>query len=225
MSVKENLHQIQEEISNTCKKVNRDPRNISIIAVTKYVSTNTAKECIEAGVVHLGENREEGLLQKKSELGDKPIWHFIGSLQTRKVKNIVNEVSYIHSLDRVSLASEIQKRADKLINCFVQVNTSGEVSKHGLTPNEVIPFLKEIEKFDKVNVVGLMTMAPFTEDEQLIRSCFASLRKLKEEVQALHLEYAPCNELSMGMSNDYQIAIEEGATYIRIGTSLVGKEF
>ncbi|MBM6618533.1 YggS family pyridoxal phosphate-dependent enzyme [Bacillus suaedaesalsae] len=225
MSVKENLQRIQEKITHTCEKVNRNPNEISIIAVTKYVSTNTAKESLKAGVTHLGENREEGLLQKKSELGEKATWHFIGSLQTRKVKNIVNEVSYIHSLDRISLANEIQKRAKKPVNCFVQVNTSGEDSKHGLSLQEVVPFIKEVGQFDKVKVVGLMTMAPFTDDEILIRNCFSSLRELKVEVQALNLEYAPCTELSMGMSNDYEIAIEEGATYIRIGTSLVGKEF
>ncbi|KAA0548015.1 YggS family pyridoxal phosphate-dependent enzyme [Bacillus sp. BGMRC 2118] len=225
MSVKENLQHIQENIVNACKRVNRNPDEVSIIAVTKYVSTDTAREALEAGVIQLGENREEGILQKKKELGELPTWHFIGSLQTRKVKNIVNEVSYIHSLDRMSLAAEIQKRSEKQVNCFVQVNTSGEDSKHGLSIEDVLPFIKEVSQFDKIRIVGLMTMAPFTDDEKVIRNCFSSLRIMKEDVQELNLEHAPCTELSMGMSNDYEIAIEEGATYIRIGTSLVGKEF
>jgi pyridoxal phosphate enzyme (YggS family) len=225
LSVKENLAIIREKISSVCQKVNRSPEEINLIAVTKYVSPRTAKEALSAGIVHIGENREDGLLSKKQELGSEPTWHFIGSLQTRKVKNIVNDVDYIHSLDRVSLASEINKRSSSIKSCFVQVNTSGEESKHGITPEEVIPFIKELSNYKLVRVVGLMTMAPFTEDEMVVRNCFSKLRVLKEDVQALGLPYAPCTELSMGMSNDFEIAIEEGATYIRIGTSLVGKEF
>jgi pyridoxal phosphate enzyme (YggS family) len=225
LSVKENLANIQEKINLSCQKVNRSSNEINIIAVTKYVSTSTAKEAIVAGINHIGENREDGLLQKKQELGSEPLWHFIGSLQTRKVKNVIEEVDYIHSLDRLSLAEEINKRSSKVIKCFVQVNTSGESSKHGLIPTEVLPFIKEVSIYDKVKVVGLMTMAPFSDDESALRSCFSKLKALKEEVQALKLAYAPCTELSMGMSNDYEIAIEEGATFIRIGTSLVGKEF
>jgi pyridoxal phosphate enzyme (YggS family) len=225
LSVKENLANIQEKINVVCQKVNRSPEEINIIAVTKYVSISTASEAISAGIVHIGENREDGLLEKKQKLGSEPIWHFIGSLQTRKVKNIIEEVDYIHSLDRVSLANEINKRSTNITKCFVQVNTSGEQSKHGLTPEEVIPFIKDLSNYEKVQVVGLMTMAPFTEDESVVRSSFSKLNTLKEDVQALQLPYAPCTELSMGMSNDFEIAIEEGATFIRIGTSLVGKEF
>jgi pyridoxal phosphate enzyme (YggS family) len=225
LSVKENLANIQEKINLACQRVNRSINEVNIIAVTKYVSTNTAKEAIAAGIVHIGENREDGLLQKKQELGSEPIWHFIGSLQTRKVKNVIGEVDYIHSLDRLSLAEEIDKRSLNVINCFVQVNTSGESSKHGLAPTEVLPFIKELRNYDKIRVVGLMTMAPYSDDESTVRSCFTKLKGLKENVQALRLAYAPCTELSMGMSNDFEIAIEEGATFIRIGTSLVGKEF
>ncbi|MEH7382444.1 YggS family pyridoxal phosphate-dependent enzyme [Bacillus sp. JJ1533] len=225
MSVKENLLNIQENIEQACKRANRSVDSVSIIAVTKYVSVETAREAIEAGVHHIGENRDTGLLKKQEEIGNEATWHFIGSLQTRKVKNIIDKVDYIHSLDRVSLAEEIQRRANGKIKCFVQVNVSGEESKHGMSPEQVEPFIKEIEQFPFVEIVGLMTMAPLTEDKNIIRECFQRLRKLRDDVQALGLSYAPCTELSMGMSNDYEIAIEEGATFIRIGTSLVGKEF
>lgn len=225
MSVKENLLIIQENIEQACKKSNRSADSVSIIAVTKYVSIETAKEAIEAGIGHIGENRDEGLLKKREEIGDVPTWHFIGSIQTRKVKNIVDKVDYIHSLDRISLAEEIHKRASGKIKCFLQVNVSGEESKHGMLPENLEAFIKELEKLSSIEVVGLMTMAPFTEDHEIIRGCFRRLRKLRDGVQALGLPYAPCTELSMGMSNDYEIAIEEGATFIRIGTSLVGKEF
>lgn len=225
MSVKENLQQIQENITEVCRKINRDPDEIKIIAVTKYVSTETAQSAIEAGIKHIGENRDSGLNQKWESIGEHAIWHFIGTLQTRKVKNIIDKVDYIHSLDRLSLAEEIDKRADHIMKCFVQVNAANEETKQGLSADEVVPFIEKLKDFPNIMVVGLMTMAPFTDDEGVLRGTFSKVKKLQKDVQALNLAYAPCEELSMGMSNDYKIAIEEGATMIRIGTSLVGKEF
>ncbi|RAK23286.1 hypothetical protein B0I26_101242 [Anoxybacillus vitaminiphilus] len=224
MSVSANLAAIKKNIVEACERVGRNPADIRIIAVTKYVSVERAKEAYMAGITHFGENRDEGFLQKYEALGSEPTWHFIGTLQSRKVKNVIDKIDYLHSLDRLSLAKEIQKRATKPLKCFVQVNVSGEESKHGLTPQEVIPFIEKLKEFPNIIVVGLMTMAPFTDNEQDIRRCFRELKKLQEEIQTLHIPYAPCTELSMGMSNDYIIAIEEGATFIRLGTSLVGKE-
>jgi PLP dependent protein len=223
MNVATKLDKIRSEIIKACQTVNRDPKDIHIIAVTKYVSDFRAKEAVDAGVFHLGENRDEGLLKKWELLKNEPIWHFIGSLQTRKVKNIIHIVDYIHSLDRISLAEEINKRAIKPIKCFIQVNVSGEASKQGISPTELMPFIDKMKSYPNVIIVGLMTMAPFTEDKELIRSCFRELKQLQRQVADRHLNYAPCHELSMGMSNDYQIAIEEGATMIRIGTALVGE--
>lgn len=224
MNIQENYYAIQNTIQTTCKRVGRNPKEINIIAVTKYVSVQRAKEALEAGVRHLGENRDDGLNEKVKELGNNPTWHFIGSLQTRKVKNIVDKVDFIHSLDRMSLAKEIDKRASNPMKCFVQVNASGEESKHGCSPEEVVDFIQQLTAYKNIQVVGLMTMAPNTEDKVVIRNCFKKLKQLQHDVQALQLQSAPCYELSMGMSNDYEIAIEEGATYIRIGTSLVGNE-
>ncbi|MBO8176449.1 YggS family pyridoxal phosphate-dependent enzyme [Aeribacillus pallidus] len=223
MSVKENLQIIEQNIKEACERSNRNKEEVQIIAVTKYVSNERAQEALEAGIIHLGENRDDGFLKKWEQFQDKPIWHFIGTLQSRKVKNIIDKVDYIHSLDRLSLAKEIQKRASKPIKCFVQVNVSGEESKHGLRPDELIPFIEQLASFDRIVVVGLMTMAPFTDDETLIRRCFQQLKTLQLKVQALNKKYAPCTELSMGMSNDYIIAVEEGATFVRIGSSLVGE--
>ncbi|WP_044893843.1 YggS family pyridoxal phosphate-dependent enzyme [Bacillus alveayuensis] len=224
MSVSANLAAIKQNIIEACERTQRNPADIRIIAVTKYVSIERAKEAYMAGITDFGENRDEGFLRKYEALGNEPTWHFIGTLQSRKVKNVIDKIDYLHSLDRLSLAEEIQKRATKPVKCFVQVNVSGEESKHGLPPQEVIPFIEKLKEFPNIIVVGLMTMAPFTDNEQEIRSCFRGLKKLQEEIQALHIPYAPCTELSMGMSNDYIIAIEEGATFIRLGTSLVGKE-
>ena len=224
MKVIENLASIEERIHKACQRSQRDAQQVKIIAVTKYVSVERTEEAVEAGIIHVGENRIEGLRNKQQQLGDKPIWHFIGTLQTRKVKDVVAHVDYIHSLDRLSLAQEIQKRTDQPIKCFVQVNASGEASKHGLSPMEVIPFVKELQELEHIHVVGLMTMAPFTEDEEILRNCFRKVKELQQEVINLGMENAPCLELSMGMSNDYEIAIEEGATFIRIGTALVGED-
>lgn len=222
MKVAANLEQIRQQINDACLKVERNPNEVRLIAVTKYVSTERATEALEAGINNLGENRDEGLLEKWQVLGDKPIWHFIGTLQTRKVKNIIDKVEYIHSLDRLSLAEEINKRANKKVKCLVQVNVSEEESKHGLTPEEAIVFIQSLRSFENISVAGLMTMAPLTSDEKVLHDCFYRLRMLRDQVQAYHLEFAPCTELSMGMSNDYAIAIEEGATMVRIGTALVG---
>lgn len=224
MTVKANFQEINQRIANICRKLDRSHDEITVIGVTKYVSIERAKEALDAGVVHLGENRDEGLLSKWEAFGDQPVWHFIGSLQTRKVKNVIDKIDYLHSLDRLSLAQEINKRTDRKVKCFVQVNVSGEVAKHGIEPSEVIPFIKGLSEFKNIEVVGLMTMAPLTADENIIRNSFRGLKELQLEVQALGLSYAPCHELSMGMSNDFEIAIEEGATFIRLGTSLVGKE-
>ncbi|MEH7305932.1 YggS family pyridoxal phosphate-dependent enzyme [Neobacillus drentensis] len=215
---------IKQQINEACLRVNRNPEEVRVIAVTKYVSPERANEAIQTGIINLGENRDEGLLRKWEELKDKPIWHYIGSLQTRKVKNIINIVEYIHSLDRMSLAEEINKRAEHKVKCLVQVNVSGEESKHGLSYEEVVPFIESLRKFENISVEGLMTMAPLTNNESQIRECFRKLRELRKQVQALDLDYAPCTELSMGMSNDYGIAIEEGATMVRIGTALVGED-
>ena len=224
MTVQENLIYVQQEVEKACQRVNRSLDEITLVAVTKTVGIEKTTEVLQAGLVHLGENRNEGFLQKYEHFGNKATWHFIGSLQTRKVKEIVNEIDYLHSLDRLSLAKEIQKRATKSIRCFVQVKTSEEESKQGIAIDETIEFIHNLQQLDKIEVVGLMTMAPYTDDEMQIRSCFQMLRKLQKQVQDLKLSYAPCTELSMGMSNDYTIAIEEGATFIRLGTILVGKE-
>ena len=223
MNVRENFETITREIAETCKQVGRNPEEVKLIAVTKYVTDARVEEAIEAGITDFAENRPQNYVERKGKYSNKA-WHLIGSLQTRKVRDVINEVDYFHALDRDSLAKEIEKRADKEIKCFVQVNVSGEESKHGLTSEEAIDFIKSLEHYSKIKVVGLMTMAPFVEDEEILRNCFRRLRQLRDEVKGLNLAYAPCEFLSMGMSNDYKIAIEEGATHIRVGTALVGCE-
>ena len=223
MNVRENFETITKEIVETCEKVGRNVEEVNLVAVTKYVGDARVEEAIEAGITDFAENRPQNYVERKDKYSNKT-WHLIGSLQTRKVRDVINEVDYFHALDRDSLAKEIEKRAEKEIKCFVQVNVSGEESKHGLTSEEAIDFIKSLEQYSKIKVVGLMTMAPFVEDEEILRNCFRKLRQLRDEVKGLNLPYVPCEFLSMGMSNDYRIAIEEGATHIRVGTALVGCE-
>ncbi|MEE6452173.1 YggS family pyridoxal phosphate-dependent enzyme [Gottfriedia acidiceleris] len=222
MTVKQNYERISEQINAAKERANRSDE-VTLIAVTKQVSTEVALEVLAEGIQQLGENRFEGLKEKQDHIKSDVVWHFIGSLQTRKVKDVIHRIDYLHSLDRLSLAEEIQKRATEPLKCFLQVNVSGEDSKHGIHPNDVIEFARQLSEFDKVHVVGLMTMAPFTEDVTIIRNSFKGLKELQDKVKDLQIANIPCSELSMGMSNDFEIAIEEGATFIRIGTDLVGK--
>lgn len=219
--IENNLEVIQQNIQQAKQRVNAQ-QQVNIIAVTKEVDVARTEEAIAAGLTHLGENRPEGLESKLQEIDATVSWHYIGSLQTRKVKQVIDRIDYLHSLDRLSLAQEIEKRASKTVKCFVQVNVSGEDSKHGLTNEQAVEFIKQLEQFSKIEVVGLMTMAPFTEDDTVIRNVFKQLKQLQQQVSELSIPNVPCTELSMGMSNDYEMAVEEGATFVRIGTALVG---
>ncbi len=194
--------------------------DITIIGVTKYVTIEQTEQLLAAGILDIGENRTEEMLRKHAEIQQKANWHFIGTLQSRKVKDIIAKVKMIHSLDRLSIAKQINSRSDRIIDCFIQVNVSGEESKHGLSSEDVVPFIEDVQQYEKVKIVGLMTMAPHIEDEERLRSVFRELVKLRDEITRKQFPHAPCTFLSMGMSNDYHIAIEEGATHIRIGSKL-----
>ncbi|AFS70915.1 MULTISPECIES: YggS family pyridoxal phosphate-dependent enzyme [Exiguobacterium] len=221
MSISENVRLVQQNMKQAHEKTDQK-KQVQLIGVTKSVSSEVAAELLAAGVTALGENRPEGLTDKQAALGrDVCEWHFIGTLQTRKVRQVIDQIDVLHSLDRLHLAEEINKRAKRPVDCFVQVNVSGEESKQGIEPTDLHSFLHEVGQYPMVRVIGLMTMAPLTEDTDTIRSVFQSLRQLRDEVAVRHLPYAPCTELSMGMSSDYEIAIEEGATYVRVGTVLV----
>ncbi|KOP29730.1 YggS family pyridoxal phosphate-dependent enzyme [Exiguobacterium acetylicum] len=221
MSILENVQDVTQRMEQATEK-SSFKKQVQLIGVTKSVSSQVASELLAAGVTHLGENRPDGLLEKQAELGRSACtWHFIGTLQTRKVRQIIDAIDVLHSLDRLHLAEEINKRTDRTIDCFIQVNVSREESKQGIAPEDLPSFLHEIGQYPAIRVIGLMTMAPLTEDEARIREVFRSLKTLQEEVKAKKLSYAPCTELSMGMSSDFEIAIEEGATFVRIGTTLV----
>ena len=224
--ISKNIDYIKSEIINSCKKVNRE-NGINLIAVTKTVDIDAINEAIESGITDVGENKPQELARKYNVIGDKVRWHQIGSLQTNKVKYIIDKVYMIHSIDRLSLCEEIQKRAEKInktINCLIQVNISEEESKQGISKDEAIDFIKTIsKKYKNIKVKGLMTMAPYTEDESIIRDTFKGLKDLSEEISRENIENVYMDELSMGMSNDFKIAVEEGSTLVRVGTSIFGE--
>jgi len=220
MSISTNIEKVKKNMEQACKKANRNFDEITIIGVTKYVTIEQAEQLVESGIINIGENRTEEMLHKYETIKEKANWHFIGTLQSRKVKDIIQQITMIHSLDRLSVARQINNRSERVIDCFVQVNVSGEETKHGLSPEEVIPFIEDVKQYERVNIVGLMTMAPHIEDEEELRSVFRKLGHLRDDVKAKQFSHAPCQFLSMEMSNDYHIAIEEGATHIRIGSKL-----
>lgn len=209
-----------EQVANATKVANRSQESVKVIAVTKYVDSGVASRLIDTGIEHIGENRVDMFLDKYEALKDKNLtWHLIGTLQRRKVKNVINYVDYFHALDSVKLAAEIQKRAEHPIKCFLQINISEEESKHGFKVSEIDEALEQISDFDKVEIVGLMTMAPKNASDSEIDDIFGKADQLRQDLQERHLPHMPFTELSMGMSGDFPIAIRNGATFVRIGSS------
>lgn len=226
MSIKDNIMSIKKNIDDIRKESNIQ-EEVNLMAVTKTVDANKVLEAIDAGITDIGENKPQELAKKYEIIGDKVRYHLIGTLQTNKVKYIIDKAYMIHSLDRMALCEEIQKRAEKIgkiMNCLVQVNISKEESKHGLEEEFVIDFVKEVSSnYKNIHIKGLMTMAPFIDDEEEIRKVFKGLKKLSLQIKDLNLPNVEMDTLSMGMSHDYKIAIEEGATIIRVGTSIFGQ--
>lgn len=226
-TIKENLYEINKRIKASAEKAGRNYDDIKLIAVTKTVDTDRVEEAIEAGIESAGENKPQELSRKYEILGDAVKWHQIGTLQKNKVKYIIDKACMIHSIESISLAEEINKRAqakDIKMDCLVQVNISGEESKHGVSPEEAMSIIKYIsENCQYVKIKGLMTMAPFDASEDEIRRVFRGLKELSEKIDNENIENVEMKELSMGMTNDFEIAIEEGATMVRIGTAIFGK--
>ena len=224
ITIKDNLLYINDRINEAKAKSGRKD-NVELIAVTKTVDVDIIKEAIAAGVTDIGENKVQELEKKIPLLGNSVNYHMIGYLQSNKVKYIINEVKLIHSLDRLSLAKEIDKRAKEhnmVVNTLLQINIAEEETKFGLKSSEVIPFIEEIQKFTNLRIKGLMTIAPFTDDKKLLRNVFKTMVNFKKDITNRKYENVSMDYLSMGMTNDYEIAVEEGANLIRIGTGIFG---
>ena len=219
MNLVENADLVRQQVETARNKANRQDQ-VNVIAVTKYVDVTTTEALVKTGIQHIGENRVDKFLEKYQALKEYDLtWHLIGSLQRRKVKDVINLVDYFHALDSVKLAQEIQKRAEHPIKCFLQVNISGEESKHGFAPDELDDVLAEIAQLDKIEIVGLMTMAPFEASQEELQDIFSKTHQLQKQLEKKQLKNMPFSELSMGMSRDFEVAVANGATYVRIGTS------
>jgi len=223
--LKRRWNQIKAQIEAACRRSGRDPRDVRVVAVTKYVDAETIRKVLDLGLKDIGESRVQEAVPKWNSLEGRGVWHFIGHLQRNKVKDVVTRFTYIHSLDRYSLAEEINRRArkvDRKMRCFVQVNVSGEESKFGLSPSEVTEFVREVAELPYIQLEGLMTMAPRSDNSEEVRPIFRRLREIRDEIRQLGDPRLTLPHLSMGMSQDYTVAVEEGATWLRLGSVLVG---
>lgn len=221
--IKENVARVLEKISDAAAQSGRKPEDITLIGVTKTVSYEQARELMDAGVFHLGENRVQSFLEKYEHLKQEPTWHLIGHLQTNKVKYIAGKVSMIHSVDSLKLATEIDKQFQGVGKCadiLVQVNVSGEESKFGISPEEAFPLMEQLSQLTHLRVRGLMTMAPKTDHPEDCRRFFYGLQKLAVDIKNKKYDNISMEHLSMGMSGDFREAILEGATMVRIGSAL-----
>lgn len=226
MNLSQNLNDVLSRVEKAAIKSGRTLKDIDVIAVTKTVDVDVMSEAIKLGMYKLGENKPQEI-KRKSEIlkGDELQWHMIGNLQKNKIKYIIDKVSLIHSLDRMSLAQELQSKAqakDLVINVLVQVNVSGEESKSGFKPEEVEDFIRQVAQFKNIRVKGLMTMAPFYAEPEETRFVFKGLRDLANKIESLNIEGVEMKHLSMGMTNDFEVAIEEGSNMVRVGTGIFG---
>jgi pyridoxal phosphate enzyme (YggS family) len=217
----ENFQALKSRMNDVCKQVGRDPEEVSLVVASKYATPEQLKALIPYGLNDIGENRAADLIIKKNAVDENIRWHFIGHLQKNKTKKVVGNAWLIHSLDSVELAAEIDRRAGemgKVQDALLQVNISKEESKFGFGEEEVMEALLQVTGLKNVNITGLMTIAPFIKDYEIIRQIFKRLSAIKEELNIMG--FSNIKHLSMGMSNDYEIAIEEGATMIRIGSAI-----
>ena len=223
--LKEQLMQVEENIQKACKRAGRSRDEVTLIAVSKTKPVEVLQEAYDLGVRVFGENKVQELTQKYEALPKDIQWHMIGHLQTNKVKYIVDKVAMVHSVDSLKLAETIEKEAERkncIVKILVEVNVAGEESKYGLKMEEVLPFVEIISTFKHIRVCGLMTIAPFVEISEENRTIFKNLHKLSVDINNKNIDNVSVSILSMGMTNDYEVAIEEGADMVRVGTGIFG---
>lgn len=223
--LKDQLQEVEKRIQAACDRAGRKREEVTLIAVSKTKPVETLQEAYDLGVRIFGENKVQELTAKYEALPKDIHWHMIGHLQTNKVKYIIDKAELIHSVDSLKLAETIEKEAakhDLIADILVEVNVAEEESKFGMKMEEVIPFVEKVSAFPHVRVRGLMTIAPFVENPEENRSIFADLHKLYIDIKKKNHDNDTVSVLSMGMTNDYEVAIEEGATMVRVGTGIFG---
>ena len=222
----ENYTKIRERIDASCKLSGRDPKSVTLIAVSKTKPVSMIRELMEIGVEDFGENHAQELVAKTEEITEPLRWHFIGNLQTNKVKYVVGRASLIHSVNSLRLAEAISKESVKkglVSDILIEVNIADEATKEGIAGDEAVSLVESASRLPGLHIIGLMAIAPPVDDPEENRPYFRSLRELAEKIGALGLEGVEMKELSMGMTNDFTCAVEEGATFVRVGTAIFGE--
>ncbi len=223
--IKENLDRIEERISNACFKSGRSRDSVTLIAVSKTKPVDTIMGAYEYGIRLFGENRVQEMLDKETEMPEDINWHLIGHLQRNKAKQVIGKTCMIHSVESVELASNLSKyslESNIVTDILVEVNIAGEASKYGVAPEDLSRFIRQINSYNGIRIRGLMTVAPFTEYQEDNRKYFRKMRQLSVDIKAENIDNVYMDFLSMGMTGDFETAIEEGATHIRIGTGIFG---
>ena len=224
--IKENLKYIEDEIKKVCEKKNIDKNTCTLIAVSKTKPIELIKEAYDYGIRDFGENKVQEILEKYEQLPKDIRWHMIGHLQTNKVKMILDKVEYIHSIDSLKLASVIDKEAKKkgiVVKSFLELNIVGEKTKFGFSVEELNSIIEELAVFGNLKIIGLMIVAPFVDIAEKNREIFKKMKKIAVDINAKKIHNVEISELSMGMSGDYLVAIEEGSTFVRVGSSIFGE--
>ena len=224
--ISENIENIRKNIDAACKRSGRDPKDVLLLAVSKTVDVDRIKVAVDCGLNSLGENRVQEIMEKYEPMGENVKWHLIGHLQTNKVKYIIDKVELIHSVESIKLAEEINKQAKKhnlVMDVLVEVNMADEESKFGVKPEETESFIRELALMDNIRVRGLMTVAPNVENGEENRVYFRNMKQLLVDINAKNINKINMDILSMGMTGDYETAVEEGATIVRVGTGIFGK--
>lgn len=224
--IEANIQKIRERIAAAAARANRDPAGIRLMAVSKTVEPRRILKALDAGISLLGENYVQEAREKIPAVGRSAEWHMIGHLQTNKAKYVVHLFDWIHSVDRLELARELDKRAgqhNRRLNVLIEVNVSGEASKNGIEPSGVPDLVRRISPLPNLTIRGLMTMPPYSDNPEISRPHFQALRRLRDEINAAAIPNVRMDELSMGMTDDFEVAIEEGATIIRVGRAIFGE--
>lgn len=227
-SIEQNIIDVKKRINEAALKSGRNPDEILLLAVSKTIDVPKIKEAVNFGLNSLGENRVQEIMEKYEPMGEGINWHLIGHLQTNKVKYIIDKVCLIHSVESLKLAEEINKRAEKagvVMDILVEVNMADEESKFGIKPKDCENFIRQLSLLKNINVKGLMTVAPFTENPEENRIYFKEMKKLLIDINNKKIDNINMTELSMGMTGDFCVAIEEGATIVRVGTGIFGERF
>lgn len=223
--IKENINDVKDQIAQAAIKSGRQFEDITLVAVTKTLPVDIINAAMTYGVTDIGENKVQEVMDKYDHILNEPKWHLIGHLQTNKVKYIIDKVSLIHSVDSLKLAEEISKRCEKIekvMDILIQINVAEESTKFGIQRDEIFELVEQISLLPNVRIKGLMTIAPFVDDEVALRKYFSEMKDIFETLKKTMYNRADMTYLSMGMTNDYEVAIEEGANMVRIGTGIFG---